>query len=159
MKVLKCYADLPQVVGALRTASSFASCLHGRQEQCHQDANDGDDNEQFNEGKSALSGRGHWNQFFEVSSCSQSNRPPVCNGAAYRGSARMSTQSSSPDNIHETQHFGPTFHEIYHPQKSFCEAEACSHFGGFGLRRPSPVYEGPVWPDSNARNGNVWRHR
>jgi hypothetical protein len=96
MKVLKRHADLPQVVGALRAAGRFASRLHGRQEQGHQDSDDGDDNEQFDERKSALSEWDHEYQLIAVYARSQSS-VPIFNRATYRGSAPMSTQSTDPE--------------------------------------------------------------
>jgi len=46
-------ADLAQVVDTLRPPGGLAGCLHGRQEQRHEAADDGDDDEQFDERESA----------------------------------------------------------------------------------------------------------
>ncbi len=50
-EVMKRQADLLQVIGALHASSSFAGRLHGRQQQPDQDADDGDDHQEFNESK------------------------------------------------------------------------------------------------------------
>ena len=47
-------APLLEVVGALAAAGGFAGGLHGRQEQGDQNANNGDDDEQFHESERAL---------------------------------------------------------------------------------------------------------
>jgi hypothetical protein len=44
---------LLEIVLALRTASSLASLLDGRQKQCDQDGDNGDDDEQFYQRKGA----------------------------------------------------------------------------------------------------------
>jgi hypothetical protein len=44
-------AQLLQVVYAHGPAGRFPSRLHGRQEQTNERANDGDDNEEFHQGK------------------------------------------------------------------------------------------------------------
>ena len=43
--------QLLQIVAALRAAGGLASLLDGRQKQRHQNCDDGDDHQQFNEGK------------------------------------------------------------------------------------------------------------
>ena len=49
--VLKRQPELLEVVLALHPPGRFAGSLHRRQEQCHQDADDGDDDEQLNQRK------------------------------------------------------------------------------------------------------------
>jgi hypothetical protein len=44
-------ADLLQVVAALRPPRRLPRCLHCRQQQGHQDANNRNDNQQLNESK------------------------------------------------------------------------------------------------------------
>ena len=51
--VLHGQPELLQVVGALHAVGGFANLLHGRQQQSDEDRDDGDDNEQFNESKTA----------------------------------------------------------------------------------------------------------
>src|SRR5262249_16070987 len=48
-------ADLFEVVGAAHAVGGLADLLHGGQEQANQDANNGDDDQQFNQGKPASS--------------------------------------------------------------------------------------------------------
>ena len=50
-------ADLLQVVRALCTPSRFASDLDGRQQQLGQNADDGDDHQQFDQRKACVVGR------------------------------------------------------------------------------------------------------
>jgi hypothetical protein len=45
--------QLLHVVPALRPAGRFTGCLHGRQQQRHQDRNDGDHHEQFDQREAA----------------------------------------------------------------------------------------------------------
>jgi len=50
--VLVCgQGDLLQVIGALQPSGRLACRLHGRQKQCYQDANDRNDHEQLDQGK------------------------------------------------------------------------------------------------------------
>ena len=42
MEVLQAQANLLQVIRALRATCCFTGCLHGRQQQCHQNADDRD---------------------------------------------------------------------------------------------------------------------
>ena len=49
--VLKTKADLLEVILALRAAGGFPRGLHGRQQQCYQDADDRDDHQQFDQCK------------------------------------------------------------------------------------------------------------
>jgi hypothetical protein len=53
--------DLLEVVGATRSPGCLTSLLHGRQEQAHQNADDGNDDEKFNEGKAMF-----WPDFSSV---------------------------------------------------------------------------------------------
>jgi hypothetical protein len=46
-------AQLFQIVLALSAASSLAGLLYGRQQQCDQNRDDGDDDQQFNQRKPA----------------------------------------------------------------------------------------------------------
>jgi hypothetical protein len=55
---------LLQVVGALGAAGRFAGRLHGGQKQRHEDADDGDHDQQFDQRKSA-SERAHVLSFHE----------------------------------------------------------------------------------------------
>ena len=46
-----------EAVGALDTIGGFADLLDGRQEQADEDANDGDDDEEFDQGEGAADRR------------------------------------------------------------------------------------------------------
>jgi hypothetical protein len=48
--------DLLEIIHALGTASGLASCLHRRQQQGHQDADDGDHHQQLDQRKTASMG-------------------------------------------------------------------------------------------------------
>jgi hypothetical protein len=54
--VLNGQTNLPEIVLTRGAAARFAGGLHGREQECRQDANDGDHNEQFDQRKGA-SGR------------------------------------------------------------------------------------------------------
>jgi hypothetical protein len=56
---VQCQPNLLLVVGTLHAPRSFTGRLHSRQEQCHQYANDGDDDKQFNQGKTPVRVSGH----------------------------------------------------------------------------------------------------
>jgi len=47
-------SNLLEIVLALGPSGSFTSCLYGRQQQRHQNANDGNDNEQLYERESTV---------------------------------------------------------------------------------------------------------
>jgi hypothetical protein len=49
--VVQRYSELLQFVVAFRTIRRLASRLNGRQQQGHQDPNDGNDHQQFNKGE------------------------------------------------------------------------------------------------------------
>jgi hypothetical protein len=49
--VVQSETELLQVVAALHAASCLAGCLDGWQKQTHQDANDGDDYQEFHQGE------------------------------------------------------------------------------------------------------------
>jgi hypothetical protein len=51
-------SDLFKVVFALCAACSLAGLLYGRQQQCDQNRDDGDDDQQFDEGEAACFGAG-----------------------------------------------------------------------------------------------------
>ena len=54
-------ADLLQVVGALDAPGRLACGLDGRQKQCDQDRDDGDDHQEFDQGEGAtLRGECSW---------------------------------------------------------------------------------------------------
>jgi hypothetical protein len=55
---VKGQADLFEMVAALHAASGFAGRLDSGQEQTDHDPDDRDDNEEFDEGETASSGRG-----------------------------------------------------------------------------------------------------
>ena len=55
VKVVNRQTDLFQMVAALYPPSRFTGRLHRGQEQCDEDRYDGDDHQQFNQGKSATS--------------------------------------------------------------------------------------------------------
>ena len=58
--VVQSQTDLFQVIFALCAASGFAGLLNGWQQQCDEDGDDGDDDEQFDEGETAVRlGAGH----------------------------------------------------------------------------------------------------
>src|SRR5438309_499856 len=46
---MKCQTNLLKIVAALAAPSRFASGLNCRQQESHQDADDGDDDQQFNQ--------------------------------------------------------------------------------------------------------------
>jgi hypothetical protein len=48
---MSCQDDLLEVVFALRATGSFASLLHGGQQQGNENRDDGDHNQQFDQGK------------------------------------------------------------------------------------------------------------
>lgn len=50
--VVECKTDLFEIVPALRSSCGFACGLHGRQQQCHQQTNDRNDDEQLHNRKS-----------------------------------------------------------------------------------------------------------
>src|SRR4029077_13329978 len=52
VKVVDGERELANIVGALRSPGRLASCLDSRQQQRDQDANNGNDNEQLDQGKS-----------------------------------------------------------------------------------------------------------
>jgi hypothetical protein len=47
------YGQLPEVVAALRLPRGLSGRLNGREQQTHQDADDGDNDQQFDERKTA----------------------------------------------------------------------------------------------------------
>jgi len=49
-----------QVITAAHAASCFTCRLHGRQQQCHQNTDDGDNDEQFHERETCPLGRTHF---------------------------------------------------------------------------------------------------
>jgi hypothetical protein len=51
MKILKRQLDLSHVVRAGHAPSCFSGCLHGWQKQDHQNTYDGNDHQQFHQGK------------------------------------------------------------------------------------------------------------
>jgi hypothetical protein len=51
---MHCQPDLFQVIGALHTASGFTGGLHCGQKQGNQNADDGDDDEKFDEGETVF---------------------------------------------------------------------------------------------------------
>jgi hypothetical protein len=53
MEVLKRQLDLSHVVRAGHTPSCLSGCLHGWQKQAYQNTNDGNDHQQFYQGKCA----------------------------------------------------------------------------------------------------------
>jgi hypothetical protein len=55
---VQCQSDLLQIVPALSSSGRFASRLNGRQEQGDQNGNDGNNNQQFDQSKSAR--KTHW---------------------------------------------------------------------------------------------------
>ena len=48
--------QLLQIVGALRPTGRFAACLHGRQQERDQDADDGDHHQEFDQREAARRG-------------------------------------------------------------------------------------------------------
>jgi hypothetical protein len=48
-ELVNCQADLPHVVDALRAPGGGSGSLYSRQQQGHQDANDGDHNQELNQ--------------------------------------------------------------------------------------------------------------
>jgi hypothetical protein len=52
--VVQRQGQLPELVAALQAACGFAGALHRRQQQGNEDADDGDDHEQFHEGEAAF---------------------------------------------------------------------------------------------------------
>jgi hypothetical protein len=51
LEVEQSNADLPHIVEALHATSTRPGCLHGRQQHCDQNANNGDDNQQLHQRK------------------------------------------------------------------------------------------------------------
>ncbi len=47
-------ADLLEIVAALHATSGLAGRLHGRQKERHQDADDGNDDQKFDEGEACV---------------------------------------------------------------------------------------------------------
>jgi hypothetical protein len=54
--VLARQSHLLEMVGALNAAGRFPRRLHGREQQRHQNADDGNDNQQFHERETATTG-------------------------------------------------------------------------------------------------------
>ena len=54
VKAVQSEGPLFDVIGALHPSGGFASGLHGRQEKCDEHADDGNDDEEFDEGESAI---------------------------------------------------------------------------------------------------------
>jgi hypothetical protein len=52
--VVKSEANLLEIIFALSSAGSFPRLLNGRQQQCHQNCNDGDHHQQLNQRKASL---------------------------------------------------------------------------------------------------------
>ena len=65
--VMHAQADLLQIVRALRAPGRFAGRLHGRQQQRHQHADDGDHHQQLDERKTVLLGEHHGKSSAEAS--------------------------------------------------------------------------------------------
>jgi len=63
MVIVNAKADLFEVITATHSASGFPSRLHGREQEPDQNANNGDDNEQFYKRKTTILPTCHVNSF------------------------------------------------------------------------------------------------
>jgi hypothetical protein len=56
--------DLLKVIGAVRPVGRLAGLLHGRHRQADQDADDGNDHQEFDEGEAGAAESSRWVQHF-----------------------------------------------------------------------------------------------